>query len=85
MAGIAARICNDLELNGYRDWYLPSIFELQMLYKNREAIGGFTDDYYWSSSEYSADASLAWFFTGMGYMIHPDKSSTFHVRAVRSF
>ena len=83
--GMAAMICNDLQWGGYLDWYLPSIFELQMLYNNRVAIGGFAEDYYWSSSEFSADAALAWYFISMGYMIHPDKSSSYHVRAVRSF
>ena len=48
--GIAARLCNDLVLGGYSDWYLPSIDELNKLYINRVAIGGFANDYYWSSS-----------------------------------
>jgi hypothetical protein len=57
-AGIAARICGDLVLNGYSDWYLPSKDELNKLYINRIAIGGFVGAYYWSSSE--ADANSAW-------------------------
>lgn len=57
-AGIAARICGDLVLNGYSDWYLPSIDELNKLYINREALGGFSINYYWSSSE--AGGNSAW-------------------------
>lgn len=48
---IASRICSDLVLNSYDDWYLPSKDELNKLYINRVAIGGFTGEYYWSSSE----------------------------------
>lgn len=39
---------------GYMDWYLPSKDELNLLYQNREAVGGFaTTGYptYWSSTQ----------------------------------
>jgi hypothetical protein len=49
----AARICNDLVSGGYSDWYLPSYNELEKMYNNRIAIGGFANTYYWSSSQYS--------------------------------
>ena len=51
-AGIAARLCNDLVTGGYSDWYLPSLDELNKLYLNRAAIGGFSAANYWTSSEY---------------------------------
>lgn len=56
--GIAAQFCNDLVLDGYSDWYLPSKDELNKLYINRTAIGGFVGSHYWSSSEYGG--SNAW-------------------------
>ena len=55
-AGIAARLCNDLVLNNHDDWFLPSKYELNLMYQNLElaGIGGFAADYYWSSSESSS-------------------------------
>ena len=42
---------------GYSDWYVPSKDELNKLYVNQAAIGGFTSDRYWSSSESAADGA----------------------------
>jgi hypothetical protein len=50
----AASICNDLIIDGYDDWYLPSKDELYKLYLNKNAVGGFDSGaftYYWSSSK----------------------------------
>lgn len=81
---IAAKICADLELNGYNDWFLPSKDELNKLFLNKITIGGFADDYYWSSS---ADGiSHAWVqlfpFGGQGSSVTYVFAS---VRAVRAF
>jgi len=83
-AGIAARICGDLVEGGYSDWYLPSKDELNQLYINRTAIGGFTTNYYWSSSESSAYSAWSqYFYDGNQYGY--SKYATIYVRAVRAF
>jgi hypothetical protein len=68
----------------YGDWFLPSKGELNQMYINRIAVGGFSAGGYWSSSEYSAGA--AWgqaFFVGLQY--DGNKSSPSPVRPVRAF
>jgi hypothetical protein len=83
-AGIAARLCGDLVLGGYSDWYLPSTSELNQLYLNKVAIGGFADYYYWSSSE--GDNGNAWNqYFGNGSQNSFSKYYTYYVRAVRAF
>ncbi len=52
----AAQLCYDLELNGYNDWFLPSLKELSKIYTNLATIdiGNFPNNagvFYWSSSE----------------------------------
>ena len=83
-AGIAASLCGDLVLGGYSDWYLPSKDELNKLYINRVAVGGFSSGTYWSSSEFN--------YTNAWYQYFPDGSQgnfykyfTYYVRAVRAF
>jgi len=82
---IAARICSELVLNGYSDWYLPSIDELGKVYQNRYAIGGFSTKYYWSSTE--GMTNNAWYHNfevgSTPYFLV--KNFTMNVRAVRSF
>jgi hypothetical protein len=86
-SGIAARLCNNLVIGVYDDWYLPSKDELDKLFLNKNAIGGFADAHYWSSTEDTVDPDiLAWaqyFLTGTGY--YPNKGNTMNVRPVRSF
>ena len=82
--GIAARICNDLMLNGYSDWYLPSKDELNKLYLNKAAIGGFASAEYWTSSESTnMNASVQSFINGLQSFNFKGYPS--YVRAVRSF
>jgi hypothetical protein len=83
-AGIAARLCGDLVQSGYSDWYLPSKDELNKLYLNKVAIGGFGDINYWSSTE---DTSLAAFCQSFfnGNQFVNDKFLNLGVRAIRSF
>jgi len=93
MGAYAAKLCNDLELNGYSDWYLPSIDELNMLCQSRDVIGGISaTGNYWSSTEYSSDR--AWYmnfsnnyksyFYKHGIDINTNKV-IYRVRAIRSF
>ncbi len=85
-AGIAARLCYDLELNGYDDWFLPSLHEILKLYQNRDAIGGFdtVSGTYWNSLEGSpTQASMKEFFSGS--YAFPLKTSLYRVRAIRYF
>ncbi len=84
-AGTAARLCADLVLDGYSDWYLPSRNELNILYIYRSSIGGFTTGNYWNSTEFSASAALLWAFSdGLPYNANK-VVNTYRVRAVRTF
>jgi hypothetical protein len=84
---IAASACNDLVLNGYDDWYLPSVNELSLLYQNlrTQNLGNFSVSSYWSSSQNGT--GYAWnvvFLDGL-VLENDGKSANFRVRAIRSF
>ncbi|WP_412754273.1 DUF1566 domain-containing protein [Legionella donaldsonii] len=68
----------------YADWYLPSRFELNQLYLQRAAVGGFTTNSYWSSTESSASDAWAQSFTN-GSQSFPLKDSLMQVRCIRAF
>ncbi len=42
--------CENLTMAGYDDWYLPTLFDLGIIYNNKDDIGGFTGYCYWSST-----------------------------------
>jgi hypothetical protein len=78
----AKKICIELDLNGFNNWRLPTKKELDILYKSREKIGGFSDTTYWSSTDYD----LAWvqyFKTGAQFEI--GKAARCSYRPVRNF
>lgn len=82
-SSIAARLCADLTLGGYSDWYLPSLIELLKIYDNIFA-GLDSNALYWSSSQYypTSAYSLGGGYPG-GYL--SPKTSVRKVRAVRRF
>ena len=64
-------------------WRLPTKDELNMLYKNKEEVGGFAINYYWSSTEF--DNFIAWEQSfGSGNQFFTNKHFNFYVRAVRA-
>lgn len=83
-SGIAARLCGDLNINGYDDWFLPSRNELDSLFDHRSVVGGFTEDTYWSSTEYDDNNAFSQNFkTGSFGPIN--KNTLAKVRAIRIF
>lgn len=94
----AAIICQDLVLNNYSDWFLPSIGEMFRLYYNigpgaagtNYNIGDFNSDAYWTSNEFLmngdtwCNANAVWFD-----VFNPDGDwgvqTEFLFRPVRSF
>ncbi len=87
--GGAAKVCDDYTntetgTGVYSDWYLPSKDELNKLYINKVAIGGFFADFYWSSSELNAYVAWGQAFIN-GYQYGNYEYSAYRVRAVRAF
>lgn len=84
----AAKVCADYSITvggvTYGDWYLPSKHELNLLYIQKAVVGGFANNYYYSSTEY--DSSSVWgqnFY--FGYQGYNEKYPANYVRAVRAF
>jgi hypothetical protein len=82
--GIASKVCKDLVLNGYSDWYLPSKNELETVRTNLyfNNLGNLTG-VYWSSTEKDAINAYPVQFTNG--TVNMNKNLIFKVRAVRSF
>jgi hypothetical protein len=84
-ATYAAGLARAYTAGGYTDWYLPSKDELNRLYALRVlGFGNLGSGSYWSSSEVSATSAWTQIF-GDGYQYTALKSTTYKVRAVRTF
>lgn len=87
----AAKFCADYSVTDggvtYGDWYLPSKYELNLLYTQKATVGGFADAIYWSSTEdHSYSACIQYFDTGAtSGGSGSGKLQIFFVRAIRAF
>jgi hypothetical protein len=98
-AGIAPDNCTNLTIGEYRDWFLPSKDELNLIWTNLadsdgdgnnngpsdpNNLGGFASGNYWSSTELDSSFSWAQNFR-IGSQDHNIKTNLLYVRAVRAF
>ncbi|MDD5461657.1 MAG: hypothetical protein PHG00_08495 [Methylococcales bacterium] len=94
----AASVCNEYSVTDadgvtYGDWYLPSKYELNLLYLQKDVVGGFQNNLYWGSRDYTEETastqiirldtpSPSVFEGEQGAM---SKNGTARVRAIRAF
>lgn len=94
-----AKLCDELVLNGYEDWFLPSINELEQMYLHREVIGNFKSESfsgYMSSTEfqkeqgaynrnYIYDFTESSAFDGDRKVLTHKNNNGFFIRPIRAF
>ena len=88
----ASELCQDLSLGGETDWYLPSKYELNLMFENIGQgnalglgnIGNFANNYYWSSTENVFYSAWRQYFDD-GVQATNSNYYTYNVRAVRAF
>lgn len=79
-----AQLCSELVIEGYNDWFLPSKNELNLMYLQKNLIGNFANNYYWSSTEYDKFSSWAQHFFN-GTQDNNGKYTSARTRAIRAF
>jgi hypothetical protein len=82
----AAQRCTTLDISGYKDWFLPSKDELDLMFKNlkKNKLGNFSNSWYWSSTEYGKRDAWSQGFQ-LGGQDDTSKDRQGFVRAIRSF
>jgi hypothetical protein len=87
----AAKACADYSVSvgdiTYGDWYLPSKYELNLLYQNRAKVSNLASAVYWSSTEYNQ--IVAWYIDfsngNVDYNDFNKSAANYYVRAIRAF
>lgn len=85
----AFELCEDNVYHSKGDWYLPSIFELRLVWENKDAIDNnasqsFVNDRYWASTEgSSSNAGYTHFLFGGSRADDRSKTDNHAVRCVR--
>ena len=83
-----SQYCADLQAHGHHDWRVPTKGELNVLFQNRAAIGGFNEPgshpagWYWSSSQLNYNGAWAQRFSD-GYQSINLKNYASSLRCVR--
>ena len=92
----AAKLCVDYTVSGYDDWYLPAIWELNLMSQSIFQINrilesdsdntttGISSGYYWSSTERDNLVAGFWLMN-RGYASTLEKTNLHYVRAARRF
>ena len=86
-SGISARICDELILNGYSDWFLPSLDELAQMYTKLAAdgLGNFANQRYWSSTQFDTNNAITIDFNNGNSHNHMKSNTNRYTRAMRRF
>lgn len=81
----AKEYCENLSLNGYTDWYLPSKGQLEDLYSKKNKLRHVMPSFYWSSSLSVSDSKDAWsVYFNPGYSGYDGKTHERYVRCARA-
>lgn len=81
----AMQACKRFNRDGDSAWHLPTLHELNKLYVNMNAIGGFADDTYWSSAGFGDRVSAGTQAFNSGIQAADYKNAKLRVRPVRAF
>lgn len=82
----SAKLCRDYSGGGFKDWFLPSKDQLNILYSQKILVGGFSNQIYWSSTEYDrGNAWVQYFLDGEQHLDNTSDAANVHTRAIRAF